>query len=236
MSYEILQSTKVFRVYDNKGNSIFIYGRVSESNNDSPKRYDTISFDIAGKQGVDLAMYLIHEVQSIVTGSLQLKNPDGNPVDTFIRRFLRNINKAKSIPVETITYTENGKGVYIVFGDEGTAILKFLEPKFNFYHDTLNGKFALRLNEFKEEENDVFTFLTSKDRTIEQAVRIVEDFPYHAHLFNGNHPTFEQFKHLYKNTPRWTFAQFKSKVDPVLKAKYLNGMTEEERADCKNEW
>lgn len=240
MSYTIVQSTKFFKLQDKQGNQLFAYGLVAESNNVSPKRYDSISFQRVGKCAGDLAMYLIEEVNHILQGMLWLKNPDGKgrdaEVDTFIRRYMRNLNKAKLVPVEQITYSEDGKRAYIVFGEEGKATLKSYEPKFYFYEETIEGKFPIMLHEFAQENNDAFCFITSKVRTIEQAVKIVEDFPYIACLFHGDNPTEEQFKKLWKHSARWIFPRFLEKVEPSLKELYKSRMSKEEIDDVKKNW
>lgn len=217
MSYTILQSTKVFELIDTEGNKVIVSGTVSEDNNVSPKRYDTIYFNAAAKTKGQLSVETARFAHSILTGCLQLKNGDGktaeDDVNTITRRFLRNIEKAKTINVDKITFS--GKKVNVIFGEEGIKQLNAYEPKFRFYHDQMEGTWGMNLIQDDEDELKAFSFLVS-DRSIEKAIELSKTDSYLPVLFKAGTITEEQLVTLIKNLDDWNYSKLLKRTDTRL--------------------
>ncbi|CAB3970759.1 MULTISPECIES: hypothetical protein [Burkholderiaceae] len=217
MSYTILQSTKVFQLVDQDGKSIIASGAVSEDNNVSPKRYDTIYFNAAAKTKSQLGVETAHYAHSILTGCLQLKNGNGisteDDVNTITRRFLNNLQKAKVVNVEKIIFSE--KKVNVIFGEEGIAQLKKHEPKFRFYDDQMDGTWGMSLIQDDEDEFKASSFLVS-DRTIEQSIELSKTDSYLPVLFKKGTITEDQLATLIKNLDNWVYGKLLQRTDTRL--------------------
>lgn len=217
MSYTILQSTKVFHLVDQKGLSLYISGTVSEDNNVSPKRYDTIQFIQVAKNQREMTLAAVRKANAIMTGSIQLKNGNGktkeDDVNTLIRRFLGNINKAKTIFVEKITFHE--KDVSIIFGETGVHQLKLYEPKFDFYDSQLNGERKLPLVQENTDDRKALNFLLGS-RSIEEAIELSKTSKYLPSLFKAGTITEDQFLALITNLDQWEYDNILRRTDTRL--------------------
>lgn len=216
MSHEIIQSTKVYQVRDSKGNSAYISGTVSESNNVSPKRYDTIYFHVAAKDILTMHLEAVQYAHSIISGGVVLKNGEGksieDDIDTIVRRFTRNVRLAKIIDVESVHY-DAGR-VKITWGDEGFKELSNHEAKFGFYHtqrETLN----IRVMEATDELRSAYDFLHSS-RSIEQAIKISKHDRSLGAFFYPAEVTKEQLTSLIQNSCGWVYRHIASRTTTRL--------------------
>ncbi|KAB0640660.1 hypothetical protein F7R25_03965 [Burkholderia stagnalis] len=222
---------------DKEGNKVIVNGTVSEDNNVSPKRYDTICFSTAAKSKGQLSVETARFARSILTGCLQLKNGDGktleDDVNTMTRRLLRNLEKAKTVNVEKITLSD--KKVNVIFGEDGTKQLKSYEPKFRFYDDQMNGTWGMRLIKDDEDELKASSFLVS-DRSIEEAIELSKTDSYLPVLFKPGTITQDQLATLIKNLDDWVYSNLLDRTDTRLSQENYNKVMAEMEGSEKFRW
>lgn len=127
--HDILQSTKVYRVTDGV-NEAYITGSVGSYRAKIGREYNKIKFNHAHATKEDARTEAALYARAVISGRMDLRGESGKSpeemVDIVVRRFLRNVDHAKTVEVESITTTE--QGFHIIFGDKGFNRLNELEP------------------------------------------------------------------------------------------------------------
>ncbi|VTU34594.1 hypothetical protein [Variovorax sp. RA8] len=206
MSHKILQSTKIYRAVDKHNNIAIIFGSVSSDNNVSPRSYDTILLHYAAPNKGVMSAVVAELVDSLVQGCIVLQNGNNKSIAddaiTLKRRFYQNLDRAKTIHVEKIEYTENN--VLVTLGEQAISQLKGCEPRLKFYTEQITGVTSLHL--FKDEpvHHAAIRFLCS-DRTIKDALELASyGSKFMPSLFEGP-VNEEQLAQLIGQLNKWTY-------------------------------
>lgn len=198
MSYNILQSIKVYHITDGT-NEAYIKGVVQESSNDSPKNYDTIDLYMCAPSKEMMKLNAVSLADSILSGSTKLR--DGarmsieEQIDTGVRRFLQNVDRAKTIHVEKIE--PGARGLNVQFGENGEEQLTALTPGFNLFTNTKNGIASFydpMPNPEKIKEQQMLLAFLQGPRTVNEAVALSSISSRLPVLFEKNQPI--QLEHL----------------------------------------
>lgn len=138
--HDILQSTKVYRVTDGV-NEAYITGSVGSYRAKIGREYNKIKFNHAHATKEDARTEAALYARAVISGRMDLRGESGKSpeemVDIVVRRFLRNVDHAKTVEVESITTTE--QGFHIIFGDKGFNRLNELEPRLMVDDSKLSG-------------------------------------------------------------------------------------------------
>lgn len=233
MSHKILQSTKIFRAVDKNNKQAIIFGSVSSDNNVSPRSYDTIVLHYAAPNKGVMSAVVAGLVDSLIQGCIVLKNGNNKSTAddalTLKRRFYQNLDRAKTINVEKIEYTENN--VLITMGEQAVSQLQAYEPKLKFYTEQITEVTNLHL--FKDEpvHHRVINFLCS-DRTIEDALELASHgSKFIPSLFEGP-VTEEQLAQLVSKLDDWTYRTIARKTITRLTKQSMDALfTKEQQED-----
>ncbi|MFM0417426.1 hypothetical protein [Paraburkholderia aromaticivorans] len=185
--YNILQSTKVYRVTDGV-NEAYITGSVGSYRAIIGREYNKIKFDHAHATKENARAEAVLYARAVLSGSMELKSESGKSpeemVDTVVRRFLRNVEHAKTVEVESISATE--QGLHIKFGDKAFNRLNELEPRLAVDESSnrLSGNEPIPYFHSQgsdEPERRALTFLEGK-RGIDEAAELSKTEPHLASL------------------------------------------------------
>ena len=233
MSYTILQSTKIFTVIDKNNNKAVISGYVGDCNNVAPRDFLNIKFHRAAKNKGELSVQAVKYAEDVISGNIQLKNGSNNKsddVDTIVRRFLRNLNLAKTINVESVLYDEFS--IRVIFGKEGLEQLRNAEPALRINYLDDNQQIKLTLVKGEAQDHQAFRFISGSERNIEDAVDLSLTNSYLPAFFKPGTMTEGQLVTLLKNTTSWVHRYiFDRTTTRLSKETATSAFTEKEKED-----
>ncbi|PRZ45337.1 hypothetical protein [Paraburkholderia fungorum] len=209
--HDILQSTKVYRVTDGV-NEAYITGSVGSYRAKIGREYNKIKFNHAHATKEDARTEAALYARAVISGRMDLRGESGKSpeemVDIVVRRFLRNVDHAKTVEVESITTTE--QGFHIIFGDKGFNRLNELEPRLMVDDSKLSGNEPIPFfhnQDSSECERKALAFLEGK-RGIDEAAELSKTEPHLASLVEKAPWTeldHDKVVTLFSNIDRWHY-------------------------------